>query len=376
MSKFYLSKKYQKTDENLSIYADELILNSDELTKHYKYKKTPFNYIQAFKMRDGNPFYKTHSYNIERFWIMNSDDAIIKEFKNNKIGRIEAYWMKQTYNAGLIYSTKGEFNSHGYDKSNFYGSILASDKFMIPIKEGKECILKTLPLTKIKYGFYRVLIVSNDENVRKLFMFSPNHTYTHYSLRHALELQKKYKIDITLIQDDKPNAYIYLYKNLVTSDTLFLKWFQEIKTLKSMYPKNTLLKMLSSSLWGHLSKRNIKSLSADEAEKLNIGLSSECDYYIESYDFDNDKYELHDLNEPYKLNIRLKPFLTSFGRVEMANISIENIDHILRIHTDGICYDKEIITTDPTFIKEEKTTGMMTFPIYRKKIIDLEDEDE
>jgi hypothetical protein len=61
--------------------------------------------------------------------------------------------------------------------------------------------------------------------------------------------------------------------------------------------------------------------------------------------------------EPYRHNIRLKSFLTAYGRVKIAEVAQTNIDGTLRIHTDGIVFDKKMTEKFPSLIKEDKTTG-------------------
>jgi hypothetical protein len=68
-------------------------------------------------------------------------------------------------------------------------------------------------------------------------------------------------------------------------------------------------------------------------------------------------YKVIDVQKPYKYNLRLKPFITSFGRIQTAKIALENLDSVIRIHTDGIVFDKPITTDLPNFIPEKKTTG-------------------
>jgi len=59
--------------------------------------------------------------------------------------------------------------------------------------------------------------------------------------------------------------------------------------------------------------------------------------------------------------LRLKPFITSYGRIQTAKIALENLDNVVRIHTDGIVFDKLITTDLPNFIPEKKTTGRIQF---------------
>ena len=72
-------------------------------------------------------------------------------------------------------------------------------------------------------------------------------------------------------------------------------------------------------------------------------------------------------SNPCKMNFRLKPFITSFMRIVIAEIAIEtNIEAIVRINTDNITFNKDKLSNDEIkrineishqFIQEEKTTG-------------------
>jgi hypothetical protein len=59
--------------------------------------------------------------------------------------------------------------------------------------------------------------------------------------------------------------------------------------------------------------------------------------------------------------MRLKPFLTSFGRAKIADIAKKNIDSVVRIHTDGIAFNKKMDFDIPGFLKEDKTTGLINW---------------
>jgi hypothetical protein len=86
------------------------------------------------------------------------------------------------------------------------------------------------------------------------------------------------------------------------------------------------------------------------------------------------------MNEPYKYKLgRIKCFLTALRRVKIANIIEPNINDVLRVHTDGICFNKEQNLNIENFIPEKKTTGLITFPIRRKYTAEeeeVDDEDE
>ena len=61
--------------------------------------------------------------------------------------------------------------------------------------------------------------------------------------------------------------------------------------------------------------------------------------------------------EPYRHNIRLKSFLTAYGRVKIAEVALSNLDGMLRCHTDGIVFNKPMKDKFTGLIKEDKTTG-------------------
>jgi hypothetical protein len=65
--------------------------------------------------------------------------------------------------------------------------------------------------------------------------------------------------------------------------------------------------------------------------------------------------------KPYKYNIRLKPFITSFGRNKTGRISLKMIDNVIRIHTDGIAFNRDYTTKTEHFTPEAKTTGHIKF---------------
>jgi hypothetical protein len=364
-SSFYMSgKKYEGNDKDLIRYSEDLYKSNEELKSYHKFQgfKQRFDYIQPFKMRDGKFLYRTHDNNIERFFKLFTNKELYDTLK--PITKTEANHMTKTYNAGLQFSVKGQYESYGYDFSNHYGSILASKQLKIPTKQGKEYKLDVLPsIDMIQFGYYKVLITSDDPDVKKIFAFSKNGIYTHYDLKYALRLKELHiVINIELNTEDEFNCYIYNKDDLICGKDLFGEWYETIIELKKLFPKNILIKMLSSSLWGHLSRANILYVSEEEGDKLNIGTTDECDYMIKEYNYNSDGstfYKLHDMNKPYKYPLRLKPFLTALGRNKTANVALLEIDSVLRIHTDGVVFDKPFEHEIPNFIPEDKTTGLI-----------------
>ena len=364
LSHFYLSGKYEATDEDLIRYGHDLLKANEELKTS---KVITFDYIKPFECQSGKTLKRSHTYNIESIFKMTSKG---KYEKFEQISGDEARWMNKCPNGGLIYTTSGVHQSYGYDFKNYYASILASKKFYFPTRQGVESIISELP-EKLKFGFYHVMITSNDPNIKKLFSFSTHHIYNSNSVLYALELKKsgKYEINIELVQDGKPNAYLYEMKDMITGDKVFGKWYEMILKLKKEFPNNMLTKMLSSSLWGHLSKSNIYHMSEDEAEGLSIGLTDKADYYIIDYTIQEDGtayYTLLDNKNPFKYNLRLKPFITAHGRNMTARIVSEHIEDVLRVHTDGICFNKPLTQSIDNFVSEDKTTGLIEFTNINK----------
>jgi hypothetical protein len=160
------------------------------------------------------------------------------------------------------------------------------------------------------------------------------------------------------------NAYIYKLDNQTSGNKIFDRWYNTILVLKKEYPKNILIKMMSSSLWGHLQISNIKYLPEEEAEKLDIGMNGTEDYHIVNYVYKEDGksyYKLRDNKKPYKYNIRLKPFITAMGRIKTAKVALMNLDKVIRIHTDGVVFSEPQEFYIDNFIPENKTTGLIHF---------------
>lgn len=362
MSAFYMSgKAYTATDEGLMQYCKDIATSCEELEAQ---KALPFNYIQPFIMKNGQPFYRNHAYNIEKLF-----EILCKgKFEMHEaITPVEDSWFSKCYNGGLMYCNKGTHDVYGYDFSNYYGSILGGSDFKFPTKAGKEIHIDALPQPLLP-GFYNVRISCDDSNISKVFAFSKQNVYHSVSLKFAMELKEKYNFNmkIELNTDAKYNAYVYTYEDLVKSKNVFSKWYTKIVDLKKRFPKNILIKMLSSSLWGHLSKRNIKCVDEDDLATLDgtVGIKLTNDYIIQDYvtkENDTSYYTLLVSAKPYAYDIRLKPFITAYGRVQTARIALQHIDNVVRIHTDGICFNKPLPTAIQNFNPEDKTTGHITF---------------
>ena len=357
VSNFYIPKGYETDDINLIKYSKDLYEANEQLKKT---KIITFDYIKPYITPNGKVIPRNHYKNIETVFKMLSKG---KYEHHEEITMTEYKWFENCYNAGLQFTETGIYEAYGYDFKNYYASILASNDFKIPNKSGKEIKLKELyTKNKLKTGFYRVKINTDDKNIKKLIAFSKNNVYTSIDLKFIMELQETIKINIELIQDNEPNAYIYNLDTLENGFKVFNNWYDVILKLKKEMPKNILLKMLSSSLWGHLSRNNKITVSEDEAYELNEKHKDRYSVYeIITTKTDETFYQLLDNEKPYFYNLRLKPFVTAFGRVKTAKVVLLNLNKVIRVHTDGIVFSEEQTFNIENLIKEDKTTGKIEF---------------
>ena len=72
------------------------------------------------------------------------------------------------------------------------------------------------------YGYFRCKIICTDPNIKKVFSFSPNYIYTDINAMFAYELKAKFDISIDLINDGKPNAYIYMMRMILYRPGIYL----------------------------------------------------------------------------------------------------------------------------------------------------------
>jgi len=354
VSSFYLTKGYEPTDDDLARYGRDVLLASNELKQSHVIQ---FDYIEPFTKSDGGKMYRTHTSNIETLFKRKTKTTY---GAHDVISYIEDQWFDKCYNGGLMYCMAGEHDSYGYDFQMYYASILASKDFRIPTKQGEQIHLDELP-EELEYGFYKVRITCDHPDIGKVFNFSKDHTYTDRDIIFIREIQERFNVKMELIQCEH-NAYIYDSKCLKSSYSIFKYWYDDIIRLKQENPKNILIKMLSSSLWGHLSKRNTmyKTEAEIDNDNLVIGMTTKADYIIlDELEKPNGEivYKLFDHRNPYKYNIRLKPFITSYGRVKTARTALLQLDSVIRIHTDGIMFNKPFNHKVEKFVAEDKTTG-------------------
>jgi hypothetical protein len=356
-NRFHMFKGYENkdenenllpmTDENLLLFAHDFqewikqLANNDTLkivyTKYYThYAATEFTFKRLCK-------------------------GLYENFES--ITSEEDKLFDKCHNGGHTYFGKaGVYECFGYDFTANYPTIMASEKLKIPTKKYTEYILNELPnRSKIELGIYKVKISSENEDFKKVFSFSKKHHYTDTSLKFAIKHKKRFDVKIELIKDGETNGYIY--HEYTTGDKIFKNWFDTLLNLKKQFPKNKLVKNILSTLWGTITHKQTINKTYEQIGKEGIKIDVDVviiDKIKKGSNDDNEYYILAPMNDMYRYNIRIKPFLTAMARVNIANVTMENdnVDYLIRTQTDGSVFTKEIDCTNfDGFIPEEKTTG-------------------
>jgi hypothetical protein len=280
-------------------------------------------------------------------------------------------------NSGIFYASENIelLDAYSYDYRMYYPRLLCDKNFYFPIKPGHNIEFNTIDTTDINvpYGYYYCKIEIDNTDCKKIFMFNKNHWYTHYDLIIAIKLKKQHG-NITITPLGK--AYIYDDDDLIAGSEIFGYWYGHIRMLKQKFPKNIIVKLLSSSLWGYLVQSNTYMLDECEAEKLNLTTTfdkSKGTHYIHDYIIAKKRnyYKLLDLEKPFlKHNFRLKSFITGFARLEMVKTLFVDIRRVHKIVIDGFILDGEFKTANryKTLIHEPEKCGHVTIHNIRKVV--------
>ena len=351
---FHLFKDDQQNQEGLLLFHDKFNVWCKQLEKHGIYYKKYYNHYNAVEFT-----FKRYSSDIK----YDFDAVSFDEFE----------LMEKCYNGGLIYLNpeykNQTLNSFGYDYSSFYPNVLVDKDFKIPTKQGIKKHITHFDFENLQYGIYKVKITCENEEFRKVFAFSRDNTYTHYSLLFAKKYQETFNVNIELITATEFNALVYKNEDLVNSKTIFNNWFSKLYNIKSKCSKdNYLVKRLLSSLWGSLTKCEKKYFNdaqmEDETEQDEYEIIKESYYHYEGEL--KTRFECVRKSKPYKFELaRMKPFMLSFSRNIVGEIILHShtLENVVRINTDGIVLSKEFdfpALGIPYYPKpEDKTTGLI-----------------
>ncbi len=262
---------------------------------------------------------------------------------------MEYNWIEACNNYAIQYLDENYIDKKtecfSYDYKQQYAQCLYSD-YKISSKRGQEVTLTELPKRKeLKHGYYKVHVECDNENFKKIFVYSKKMVYNETYLKYFMKLKKRFNIKFELIQDGQPNAYVYEDEDLVILKSITKNWYETLVSIKKKFPKNPLLKSLLSSAWGRISMRNIKFKTYDELVNENISFTrweedkNDYDYLIDTIDaYDNGRevYKLIYVKQPYKYNIRIKSIVNALSKIMTSDAALEDIDNVIRIHTDAM----------------------------------------
>ena len=182
--------------------------------------------------------------------------------------------------------------------------------FKIPVKQAKIKRFKSLNFNKLRYGIYNVKVDSDHAFFYKVFSLSEDNYYTHFTLEFAHKYKEILGIEMTVLGGE---CLVYETEDVVESSSIFGDWFSFLSDIKKKEPKNKLVKMLMSSLWGSLCQYKRQFYNDVEFWKLDV--SEKDDETSTKYKLIKETYT--EDSTTYQVIERLKPFLTSFSRCLM-----------------------------------------------------------
>ena len=354
---FHLFKEDEQSNAGLLIYKEKFNKWSSELEKNGIVYNKYYNHFSATELT------------FNRF-SASSPALLNHSFENVSLD--EFLFTEDCFNGGLIYLNpeykNTTANSFGYDYSSFYPNILVGEELKIPTKQGKTIKLESLNFENLKYGMYRVIITCENEQFKRIFGFSRQNTYTHFSLEFANKYKNEFGVNIELKTDCEYNAIVYEKEDLVSSKDIFKNWFNKLYALKSKCKDNQLLKRLLSSLWGSLTKCEKYYFNDEQDEALDDDEAGQYVRVNETYYYHEGeiitRYECVKKTKPYKFHYgRIKAFLLSVSRNVVGELIMDNklLENVVRINTDGIVLNQEYDFSDlPYYPKpEDKTTGLI-----------------
>lgn len=313
-------KKYKKL---LKKFAKDLIEENEKL-------KPDLDYLKYYNDYDATIF------TFKRF----ATNAI-KQHKLEGVNINELKWINNCPNGGLIYLNekyRGEtVNCYGYDYKKFYANMMT--RFWIPKKGGEEKILDELPKT-FCYGYFRVNIKGdiNNELVKRYHQWSKFKTYTYNSLTVLQQLKTKHNvnIDIEMIKDGEPNAYIYKKDDMIQGRLIFQRWYDKLMEVESKN-KGFLIKNLISQLHGCLMKPQCDYYNFE-----NLPENTTLDSIISHDHGKKDIFQVvRDKNNVFRNGGlgRIKAFLSSYCRAYMYQTFNHVEMDIIKIRVDGIVFN-------------------------------------
>jgi len=250
----------------------------------------------------------------------------------------EAEWIEGAKFSSLIFAKSYSGNLYHYDVKSLFPFLMKSNNLKVPIKRGEFIKLDKLDEI-LQFGIYRCIIKpSEDENINKLFRLNKKNYYTSQDIQNARDL----KLEIELIQDDKPNFLYYSGDKTIKSCVVFNEYVNILFQLKELKIEGA--KMILNILWGALGQIIKKSLYT-KAQCFECDEDKELVSEISPNNFDDKEHfiKTKQILNFYKTNYaRYLPFLLSRSRKFMSDIMYPYRENIYRCNVDGFYIDKEI----------------------------------
>lgn len=378
---FEAQQEFLTTHEELIRYKQEFNKYLDDAENEFKNKRIKFEYRTKYSHNDA--VFRLYKY------------LQTRELKPLNMDKIEDYEFMpiEMCNNGALIEMNEEYKnqmveSYGSDYSAYYPNLLNSGLLYMPYKKGHLTTIETLDLKNLKFGIYKCMINKkettkqqyefnkpNKQTFKKaeLFKFNKDYYYTHLDIEFCSKYPDKFEI---LLCKEENNLLYWNDDELVNTKTITSNWFNILSELKIKLKGNFVVKRMMSSLWGSFTKFNRVFFDEEEINNLSISRISskeKTDYKIISikhYANDSelgykDVYECVKSSNAYSNEFaRIKPFLISLSRLNIADVILSNNleNNLIRIHTDSIVLNKpfdysKIYAYYP--ISEDKTTGLI-----------------
>lgn len=261
---------------------------------------------------------------------------------NESLDPLEAQWISKSMMGGLIWA-KNDWKGFGrqYDETSLYPSIQQS-ALTFPIGAGEFETLCDFTDHRgyALYGIFRAKIFDNN----LLFRKNKKNIYTHIDLSRA----KALNLQVSLIQDGKPNALIYKKETRIQGGIIFGEYVHFLFKVKNQGGiAGRVAKKILNTLWGALCqrKRTYKTLSSDNGESFSFPEGHVLDSIIPIRQSNREneqwKFQFTNPGNPFKGEYpRIAPFLLAQGRKIISEVIQPYADKVRRIHTDGFILEE------------------------------------
>ncbi|GBB91338.1 hypothetical protein RclHR1_18570007 [Rhizophagus clarus] len=174
---------------------------------------------------------------------------------NEPLDAPEAQWISKAIIGGIIWAQN---NWKGYRRSyneiSLYPSIQQS-ALNFPIGKGKFQILKDFTNHR-GYSHFGIFRASIEKKNIPLFRYNCHNVYTHIDLKRARALS----LQVTLIQDEAPNAFIYEKETRIQGNVIFGEYVDFLFKIKNQGGiASQVAKRILNTLWVKFCMSQLKS---------------------------------------------------------------------------------------------------------------------